>query len=181
MDTQARQKYLSSQIMTAPPEKLRLMLIDAAIRNTTIVIEHWDDDDRGTLWESGSKAQEIVTELIAGVNREANTELAEKIIAIYVFIFRRLVEGISKRDLDKVKDALRILESERETWRQICLQLPAKREQEEKGTSTTVAASTPYLSAGGLPGSMSGGIPGSIETLGSMGDQVPPAGFSAEG
>ena len=177
MDAQARKTYLSSQIMTAPPEKLRLMLIDAAIRYTNVVIEHWEDEDRGTIWESASKAQEIVTELIAGVNRDANSELAEQIVAIYVFIFRRLVEGNAKRDLTKIQDAMRILQTERETWQQVCLQLPAKREAEAGGT--------PLAPTGVVPpptmDTTAGGIPGSIGSLDPLGGQLPQAGFSAEG
>jgi len=177
MDAQARKTYLSSQIMTAPIEKLRLMLIDEAIRHANILIDHWEDEDRGILWESGSKAQEIVTELIAGVNREANPELAEQITAIYVFIFRRLVEGNAKRDLTKIQDALRILQTERETWQQVCLQLLAKREAE--------AGSTPPAATGAVPpptmDTTAGAIPGSIGSLDPLGGQLPQAGFSAEG
>lgn len=181
MDAQARKTYLSSQIMTAPPEKLRLMLIDAAIRHVNIVIEHWDDEDRGTIWESSSKAQEIVTELISGVNHDANPELADQIVAIYVFIFRRMVEGTSKRELTKIQDALRILETERETWQQVCLQLLAEREKENGNMPTPSAETIPPPVLDGSPGTIPGGIPGSTESLDPLGGQMPQAGFSAEG
>ncbi|MBN1912705.1 MAG: flagellar export chaperone FliS [Pirellulales bacterium] len=125
--------YLETEILTAPPQKLQLMMIDAAIRFAQRANEHWKADQEDLACESLVRSQQIVTELINGLNREESPELVGKIASVYVFIFRRLMEASLERNETKLLEAVRVLQEERETWRQVC---------EKVGTTQTEVEST---------------------------------------
>jgi len=116
----ARQNYLQAEVHTATPQKLQLMLVEAAIKNIHRAKKAWEEERFESGFESLSLAQDIVTEILSSVDKEGNPDLAGKIASIYVFIFRCLAEGGMTHDTQKLDDALRVLNSERETWRLVC-------------------------------------------------------------
>ena len=65
-----------------------------------------------------------MAEMLAGMDREAGGDLAKRVSAVYEFIFRSLVKAGHRHDEKSLGDAIRILEIERETWRQVCTSLP---------------------------------------------------------
>lgn len=119
--------YLETEVMTAAPQKLQLMLIEATIRQAQAAREHWAADNQEKAVESLIRAQQIVTELLCGLNGEHDKELSSKVASVYLFIFRSLVAAQMDRDEDKLDEAVSILEIERETWRQVCIELGTKR------------------------------------------------------
>ena len=129
----ARQNYLQAEVHTATPQKLQLMLVEAAIKNIHRTKKAWEEERFEAGFESLSLAQDIVAEILSSVDKEGNPDLAGKIASIYVFIFRCLAEGGMTHDQSKLDDALRVLTSERETWRLVC---------EKFGTSLGDASST---------------------------------------
>ena len=120
MQSTVRQNYLQAEVQTATPQKLRLLLIEAAIKNIHRTKKAWEDERFEAGFESLSLAQDIVAELLSSLDKESNPELVGKIASIYVYIFRCLSEGGMTHDPLKLDDALRVLASERETWRQVC-------------------------------------------------------------
>ena len=116
----ARTNYLQAEVQTATPQKLQLMLVEAAIKNIHRTKKAWEEERFEAGFDSLSLAQDIVTEILSSVDKEGNPDLAGKIASIYVFIFRCLSEGGMTHDPQKLDDALRVLHSERETWRQVC-------------------------------------------------------------
>ena len=67
--------------------------------------------------------QEIVTQMLAGLQSDRSQPLVRHMAAIYSFIIKSLAKGYLQRDEASLADALRVLEIERETWRQVCQQL----------------------------------------------------------
>ena len=120
MSASPRESYLEAEILTAPAHKLHFMLIDAAIRSIEQAQQLWKACQNDDACERIIRAQQIVTELLSSLNHEANAELAKKIAAIYFYVFRQLLEANLERSEEKLADALRVLQSERETWRQVC-------------------------------------------------------------
>ena len=116
----ARHNYLQAEVQTATPQKLQLLLIEAAIKNIHRTKKAWEEEKFEAGFESLSLAQDIVAEILSSVDKEGSPELAGKIASIYIFIFRRLSEGGMTHDPEMLDDALRVLNSERETWRQVC-------------------------------------------------------------
>ena len=120
MHSSATDRYLETQILTAPPQKLHLMLIEAAIRSAERAKRHLEAEQFAEACETLIHAQQIVTEMLGGMNRDADAPLTRKVAAVYLFVFRSLAEANLHRDPRKLDDALRVLQVERETWQQLC-------------------------------------------------------------
>ena len=116
----ARHNYLQAEVHTATPQKLQLMLVEAAIKNIHRTKKAWEEEKFEAGIDSLSLAQDIIAEILSSLDKEGSPDLAGKIAAIYVFIFRCLAEGGMTHDQEKLDDALRVLNSERETWRLVC-------------------------------------------------------------
>lgn len=122
----ARETYFDTQVLTAPPQKLQLMLIDGALRYARQAADHWRE---GRIYEGGEAligCQRIVTELLRGLKPEVAPSLVENVSNVYRFIFRTLVEAGMRRDAAKLAEAMRLLDIERETWRQVCERLTTR-------------------------------------------------------
>jgi len=112
----ARSAYLETQIKTAPPPKLRLMLIEAALRlaqQAKAAAEGESFSDRL------SRSRDMVVELLAGIRPEPHP-LNNAARSLYAFVFQSLAEAQLLKDLRKVDDAIRVLEEERVTWQKVC-------------------------------------------------------------
>lgn len=123
MDSTARDSYRVTEITTATPQKLRLMLIDGAIRSGLRASAHWRAGENGQAAEALIHAQEIMGELMAGFDPQAQSGLVQRVAGIYAFIYRSLIEAAALRDEAKLAGAIRVLQVERETWRQVCEKL----------------------------------------------------------
>ena len=110
------QEYVKNAVLTATPEQLQLMLYDGAIRFTSRGLEALQTKDLEGMFSAFERAQQIVLELSQGLRRDVNPELADRMAAIYDFIYRRLVDANVHRDEVAVADALRLLRYQRETW-----------------------------------------------------------------
>lgn len=110
------QEYVKNAVLTATPEQLQLMLYDGAIRFATRGRAAIHAKDREAAFTALERAQLILLELSNGIRREIHPELADRMGAIYSFIYRRLVDANVQQDEAAVEEALRILRYERETW-----------------------------------------------------------------
>ncbi len=119
----AANNYLATDVMTATPQKLQLMLINAVIQAVERARKHWLNEDHKQAGKYLGRAREIVCEFFNGFDYEAKSELVGKIAGVYLFIYRTLARAELDNDLNKLDEALRILEIERDTWRQICEKL----------------------------------------------------------
>ncbi|MBN1256821.1 MAG: flagellar export chaperone FliS [Planctomycetes bacterium] len=109
-------QYLKTQVLTASPQQLVLMLFDGAIRFIETARKAWQTKDIETAHKSLIRAQEIILELTYSLNREKGAEIAENMSRLYGFCYRQLVEANiqhSEELLDPVQNILREL---RATW-----------------------------------------------------------------
>jgi flagellar protein FliS len=116
----AQDNYVATEVHTATPQKLHLLLIDAALRSAQRARQFREQgrDDRAVA--SLVHAQEVVGQMLADIKPEVGGDLAARVSSVYEFIFRCLVQAGHRRDEKSLADAIRILEIERETWRQLC-------------------------------------------------------------
>jgi len=121
MQPSAREAYLTTQVLTATPQKLHLMLIDGALRFAQQGRQHFEQQNDQAAGEALIRSQEIVGEMLASVGGGAH-EASKKLAGVYLYLFRTLTEAHLKRDLTRLGDALRVLEIERDTWQQVCEQ-----------------------------------------------------------
>lgn len=135
MESSARENYLTNDVMTATPQKLHLMLIEAAIRSAEHARERWKAGQDEEACEALIRAQEIMGELLGGLNREVDADLVKKVASVYLFVFRSLMEANHERNEKKLDDAVRVLEVERETWRQVCQQLGSRKVSDDEAAA----------------------------------------------
>jgi flagellar protein FliS len=115
----ARSAYLETQVITAAPQKLRLMLIEGCMRFARQAGEALAAGSLEQFSESMDRARDIVTELISGIRPEP-LPTNETARALYAFIFKSLAEAQLLKDPRKIEDAIRVLQEERETWLLVC-------------------------------------------------------------
>jgi flagellar protein FliS len=122
-------QYLESKVLTAPPHRLHLMLIEGAIRfgrQAEILLRQ---GEAAAAAAPLLRVVDIVGEMLAAV-RERKTGINKKLTELYWYLFRRVSEAKLSSDAEKLAEALRLLEFERATWHAVC-------ERFGPGTSTT--------------------------------------------
>lgn len=124
MTLSPRDTYLESQVRTATPQRLRLMLIDGALRFARQALALWDDPHREVaVRDAIGRCRDIVHELYAAI-RVDQCPAGPTVKAVYLFLYQQVAAASLTRDSQKLRDTVRVLEEERETWRQVCEQMP---------------------------------------------------------
>src|SRR4051812_40903886 len=116
MNTHAAQNYLRTEVLTATPEQLQLMLYDGAIRfgeQAKIALENKQYDESYALI---TRVQKIVTELTCSLRHDMYPELCGKLASLYSYAYRNLIEANIHRKVEALDEALNVLRYQRETW-----------------------------------------------------------------
>ncbi|MBL4700063.1 MAG: flagellar export chaperone FliS [Phycisphaeraceae bacterium] len=116
MSNAAANPYLKTKIMTSSPQELRLMLYEGAIKFTHQSVNAIEASDFEVSYNGLMRAQKIVLELSTSMNFNIAPELCDKLSALYTYIYRLLVEANMQRVVKPAREALELLEYERETW-----------------------------------------------------------------
>jgi flagellar secretion chaperone FliS len=111
--------YLESKVLTAPPYRLHLMLIEGAIRAARQADEALRRGDQVSAAPSLLRVIDIVGEMLAGV-RGQNADLNKRLTDLYWFLFRLATEAKIHSDAEKLAALMRLLEYERQTWHLLC-------------------------------------------------------------
>ncbi len=113
------QQYQSTQIQTASTGDLILLLYDGALRflgRAELAIDDRRLDQAST---DIGKAQDVVLELLSGLDFERGGELASHLRELYLFMYNSLIEANLKKDVDKIRTVIRLLDRVREAWRSV--------------------------------------------------------------
>ena len=127
------QAYRESAVLTAPPERLVVMLYDGAGRFLFQAATAMREGDVPTAHERLRRAERIVEHLLATLDMSQG-EVAERLEAIYVFCLQLLGEGRIRQDADALDKVRELLGELREAWAEIAQRAPT-------GPGTAVAAS----------------------------------------
>lgn len=117
MAAPATNPYLRTQVLTASPQELRLMLYDGALKFARQARPALEQRDFEQSYQSLVRVQSILMELSNSLNREVMPEVCDRLTALYNFLYRRTVEANVQRDPAILDEVIEILEYERETWR----------------------------------------------------------------
>ena len=120
--------YLRTRVMTASPEQLRLMLFEGAIKFCRQGRDHLGRKDYEGMFNALVRAQKIVLELTNSLRPEVDPELCERLGSLYTYIYRRLVDATTERDIEAIDESIRLIDYERETWVLLMNKLQAERE-----------------------------------------------------
>ena len=108
--------YRQQQVMTATPETLTLMLYNGAIKFINESIEATENKEYEKANTSCIKAQNIVTEF--RLTLKMKYEISQNLLALYNYVYDRLVEGNLNEDVTKLEEAKHILSELRDAWAQ---------------------------------------------------------------
>ncbi|MBN2852603.1 MAG: flagellar export chaperone FliS [Clostridia bacterium] len=109
-------KYMESNILTATPEKLILMLYNGCIKNIHLAKKSIEENDIVNKNNFILKAESIVFELQASL--DFNYPISKEINSLYEFIIDLLIDANINKDSSKLDAALKLVLEFRDTWEQ---------------------------------------------------------------
>ena len=115
-DEQQTSLYRKSQIDTASPGKLIVMLYEGAIRFMNEAKDHLGEDEVEKANNRLLRAQDIVSELMMSLNMKEGGEIASSLYRLYDYLKWRLVEANMSKDTAPIDEAIRIMSSLKEAW-----------------------------------------------------------------
>lgn len=115
---QAAQQYRSTNVTTANPVALVIMMYDGAVRFIRQGIEAIESRDFEGANTNIGRAQDIVAEL-AGALDMSRGEIAQNLYRMYDYMLTRLVEGNVRKEAAPLLEVIDLIQELRETWEQI--------------------------------------------------------------
>ncbi|MFG0241611.1 MAG: flagellar export chaperone FliS [Phycisphaerales bacterium JB054] len=134
--------YLRTQVLTASPQQLRLMLLDGSIRFLQQAIDGLGNKDYEASYNGITQARAIVLELATSVSPDVDRELAERVRSVYMYLYRELIDASLNRSLPRLEKAADLLRYERETWAMLMEKVATERAANTADTPTASADRT---------------------------------------
>jgi flagellar protein FliS len=108
--------YRKTQVRTAPPSELLLMVYDVAVRSTERAIKCMENGHVAEANRHLLKAQAAVDELNGALDFEVGGRIAQNLASLYDFIKSSLIKANLRKDPDSLKDSLRLLIDLKDGW-----------------------------------------------------------------
>jgi len=112
----AYQNYKRTTVETASPGQLVVMLYDGAARFLDQAKVELDEKRPKEAHLFLIKAQKILSELMSSLDMEQGGEIAENLLALYEFMFMRLVDANMRKDSAPVVEVMELMLSLRGAW-----------------------------------------------------------------
>ncbi len=110
--------YKRNQINTISSEQLVLMLYEGACKFIGRAVIAMENKDIAGANQDLIRSQEIVSELMRGINFEAG-EMAAGLYKLYEFMYQQLVRANIKKDPQLAVEVLEMIDELREAWQQM--------------------------------------------------------------
>lgn len=117
--TQNSNTYFENSIKTASPAKLIELLYKNAIERIDKSIKLIDEKKFTEANKQILRIEDIVLELNVSLNIEKGGEIANNLRALYNYIYRRLIEANTKKDIEILKEVKTYLEDLLNTWKEV--------------------------------------------------------------
>jgi flagellar protein FliS len=115
----ALRSYQKTKVQTADTLGLVIMCYDAAIRDLEEAKRLHDNQAMEETYSRIRHAQDLITELLVGLDYERGGEIAVNLSRVYNFILRQLIGINSRQDTKIYGHLIRILAELRDAWQQI--------------------------------------------------------------
>ena len=132
MTTDITNAYQRTQVLTAGPEQLRLMLLEGAVRFARQGLEGIRAKNHEAIFVGFSKSRDIVVELMTSIRPDTEPTLRSRVQGLYMFIFKLLADASFDKDETKGEKGVELLEYEVQTWK-----MAMAKAAEERGTGGT--------------------------------------------
>lgn len=110
--------YRKTQIETASPEALILMLYDGALRFISQAEIAFEDKNLEQTSNLLLRVQAIFSELMTSLDKDKGGEIAENLERLYVFFLEKLGEANIKKDPAPMLEIKPLIQNLRNTWEQ---------------------------------------------------------------
>lgn len=127
MATNSANAYLRTKVMTAKPEELRMLLLEGAVKFASQARKGLETKDYEAVYTGLTSCRAIVLELLTSIRPEHDPELADRVRALYSFVYNELIGVTADRSLARLDKAIELLEFERETWAMLLQKLAQER------------------------------------------------------
>jgi flagellar protein FliS len=121
----ANRAYTESSVLTAPRERLVVMLYDGAIRFLNQSAVALRAGNQRVFLDRVQRAEAIIKELNLTLDMRRGGDVAERLRSIYQFCNMHLAAATMEGDPKKIEDVIRLLTELRESWQQIAANPPA--------------------------------------------------------
>ena len=113
--------YREVSVRTATQGKLIVMLYDEAVKQCDLAVSLLNNKTKhlDKVHNALIKTQDIVTELMAGLDFDRGGEIAKNLMSLYVFFNEKLREGNLKKDPEPILQVRAFLADLRTAWIQI--------------------------------------------------------------
>jgi len=146
----AGNSYFEAQVLTASPERLQFLLLDAALVSVRKAEEYLMAQAPILAGPELARAESILTEILGSFRKDLAPELVEQSAAVYKFMLLALADAHLTDDLRRLRESLRVLETEHETWRLAS----------ERNARHRPSAPSPHVSFDSASGGLSTGYEG---------------------
>lgn len=109
-------QYQQSQIQTAPPEQILIMLYDGAIQFLNKALVALENKNIQESHNNIIGAQNIIMEFMNTLNIEIGGDVAKNLYSLYEYLHYRLIQANINRNPDMVKEVLAHLKDLKLTW-----------------------------------------------------------------
>lgn len=116
VDPKAKQ-YLKTQIQTASPEKLLIMLYDGAIRFCEQAKCQIDAKNREEACQLIVKTQRIISELLCSLKSvDESEDITRNLAGLYKYMYLELVQASVDQDKKKIDEIIGLMRTLRGAW-----------------------------------------------------------------
>jgi len=112
-------KYKQMEVTTTDPLKLVVMLYDGAIIALKRAIEHIDNGDYMAKFKQLSKANDIIFELMASLDKDRGGEIATNLQALYTYMLTRIMAANSSLDTSILEEVITLLDNLNGSWKEL--------------------------------------------------------------
>ena len=118
MKTDPLRSYKETQIKTATPGKLVVMMYDGAVKYLSLALESLNSRhhsyDRAS--EHLIRTQDIITELMVSLDFDHGGEIARNLFNLYMWMNRQLLDGNIRKDVAPLESVRKVLLELRSAW-----------------------------------------------------------------
>ncbi len=111
------QQYVKHDVMMATPMELVVMLYTGCIKRLRLGQMAIGKQDYEAANNNLQKAQDIVMELIMGLDFQY--DIAKDLMAIYEYVHRQIIQANSSKEASIIDTLVEIMSSLRDTWVQV--------------------------------------------------------------
>lgn len=125
--------YKETNIKTASPAKLILMIYDEALRQIDTALELLEGGDKRLDKVNNAiiRAQDMVTELTVSLDFDNGGDIAKNLSNIYFFFNQQLLEANIQKSSEHLKPVRTMMADLRNAWEQIAATAPQTQETNE--------------------------------------------------